>query len=182
MNKWHHPTNVAPDVYDPLNHEYWLVDQTDSDHIKQNSPYILYWKYDAKSTIRNNDELSILYGESNELVFHSLTPTRVYMYPDIAPIIQELNRMGGNQIQDVTYFANQTDFIEKIGRPPLSGDLFCTYFFQKDKIQKKVFYTVSSFSEFDLHMYRYIHFILNVEQSNLSNVPKEIFDFKDFDL
>jgi hypothetical protein len=178
MAQWIHPVNIEYNVYDPLNHEHWLVDQTDADHIKTNSPYILYWKVDYNATELQNDELSNLYQESNQLVFYDSEPARVYMYADIAPIINELTRLGENTIKEGTFFCNKTDIFSILDRLPSSGDLFCVYYFNIDRTHSKTFYTIASVSDSDLHLYRYLHLVINAEQTNLSNIPKDIFDYQ----
>lgn len=178
MAQWHHPVNVENATYDPLNYEHWLVDQTDADHINSYSPYILYWKIDYNATELQNDELSNLYQESNQLVYYDSEPIRVYMYADIAPIIHELTRIGESVIKEGTFFCNKTDIEEKLQRLPSSGDLFCVYYFNIDKTHSKTFYTIASVSDSDLHLYRYLHLVINAEQTNLSNIPKDIFDFQ----
>lgn len=178
MSTWFHPPNVEYDVYDPLNHEHWLVDQNDADHVRTNSPYVLYWKVDESTTLRYNDELSNLYQESNELVYYNTEPVRVYFFADVAPIIQELTRLGQNEVREGTFFCNKTDVYERLGRFPQSGDLFCVYYFNLDKTHSRTFYTVASVSDSDLHLYRYLHLVVNAEQTNLSNVPKEVFDYQ----
>jgi len=178
MSQWYHPTNIDLDIWDPLNYEHWLVDQESIDHIKINSPYILYWKVDHDETERHNDELSNLYQESDQLVFYNKEPIRVYMYAEISPIIQELSRIGISELNEINLITNITDINEKLGRSPASGDLISIYFFQKDKKASQRFYTVVSASLSDLHLYRYLHLILNCEQTNLANIPKHIYDYQ----
>jgi hypothetical protein len=178
MSQWYHPTNIDLDIWDPLNYEHWLADQESIDHIKINSPYILYWKIDSEGTEMNNDELSNLYQESDQLVFYNQKPIRVYMYSEISPVIQELSRIGISELNEINLIANITDINEKIGRFPISGDLLSIYFFQKDRKFSKRFYTVVSSSSSDLHLYRYLHIILNCEQTNLANIPKRIYDYQ----
>jgi hypothetical protein len=178
MSQWYHPTNIDLDIWDPLNHEHWLVDQESIDHIKINSPYVLYWKIDQEKTEMNNDEISNLYQESDQLVFYNSEPIRIYVYVEISPIVQELSRIGVSELREINFITNKTDLIEKIGRFPLPGDLLSISYFEKDKKKTQSFYNLVSTSDADLHLYRYVHFILNCEQSNLSNIPKHIFDYQ----
>lgn len=178
MGQWYHPTNIDLDIWDPLNHEHWLADQESIDHIKINSPYVLYWKIDQEQTEMHNDEISNLYQESDQLVFYNSEPIRVYMYVEISPIVQELSRIGISELREINFIANKTDLIEKIGRFPISGDLISVSYFEKDKKKTQSFYTLVSTNDADLYLYRYIHFILNCEQTNLSNVPKHVYDYQ----
>ena len=178
MGQWYHPTNIDLDIWDPLNHEHWLADQESIDHIKINSPYVLYWKIDQEQTEMHNDEISNLYQESDQLVFYNSEPIRVYVYVEISPIVQELSRIGISELREINFVSNKTDLIEKIGRFPISGDLMSVSFFEKDKKKTQSFYTLVSTNDADLHLYRYIHFILNCEQTNLSNIPKHVYDYQ----
>jgi hypothetical protein len=178
MSNWYHPTNIDLDIWDPLNYEHWLVDQQSIDHVKINSPYILYWKIDQEKTEMHNDEISNLYQESDQLVFYNSEPIRVFMYIEPSPIIQELSRIGISELREINFIANKTDLIEKIGRPPISGDLMSISYFQKDTKILPNFYIITSTSDADLHLYRYLHYIINCEQSNLSNIPKHVYDYQ----
>ena len=178
MSQWFHPTNIDLDIWDPLNHEHWLVDQQSIDHVKINSPYILYWKIDQEKTDMNNDELSDLYQESSQLVFYNSNPIRVFMYVEISPIVQELSRIGISELREINFISNKTDLIEKLGRSPISGDLLSVSYFEKDKKVDPNFYTIVSTSDLDIFLYRYLHFMVNCEQTNLNNIPKHIFDFE----
>jgi len=178
MSQWYHPTNIDLDVWDPLNYEHWLVDQQSIDHIKINSPYILYWKIDQESTEMHNDELSNLYRESDQLVFYNKKPIRVYMHAEISPVVQELSRIGISELNDINLITNKTDIVEKLGRFPINGDLISIYFFEKDKKASQRFYTLVSISSADLHLYRYLHFIMNCEQTNLANIPSHVYNYQ----
>lgn len=178
MSQWYHPINIDLDIWDPLNYEHWLSDQESIDHIKINSPYILYWKIDQEGTEMHNDELSNLYQESDQLVFYNRKPIRVYMYAEISPVIQELSRIGISELNEINLITNITDIEEKLGRSPISGDLLSIYFFEKEKKFSKRFYTIVSSSSSDLHLYRYLHYVVNCEQTNLSNIPKHIYDYQ----
>lgn len=177
MSQWYHPPNIDLDIWDPLNYEHWLADQESIDHIKINSPYILYWKIDQEGTEIHNDELSNLYQESDQLVFYNKKPIRVYMYAEISPIIQELSRIGISELHEINLIANRTDIIEKLGRFPVNGDLLSIYFFEKDQKRFQNFYTLVSISRSDLHLYRHLHFIMNCEQTNMANIPSYIYNY-----
>lgn len=173
-----HPTNTSLDLFDPLNSEHDLVDQTSSDHVKINSPYILYWKIDTETTKRNNDDLSNLYGESDMMSFLNISnPIRVYAYIEYSPIITELTKLGLTQIKEINFIANITDITERLGREPQPGDVFRVSTMTIDGTKDNTFYTVVSLSSIDLHLFRYLHYLINAEQTNLNNIPSEIRNF-----
>ena len=173
-----HPTNTSLDLYDPLNSEHDLVDQTSSDHVKINSPYILYWKIDQETTKSNNDDLSNLYGETDMATFLNISnPVRVYAYIEYSPIITELTKLGLTQVKEINFIANITDITEKLGRDPQPGDVFRVSGITIDGVKDNTFYTVVSISSIDLHLFRYLHYLINAETTNMSNVPSEIRNF-----
>ena len=111
-------------------------------------------------------------------IFYNKEPIRVFMYAEISPIIQELSRIGISELNEINLITNLTDINEKLGRSPSSGDLISIYFFKKDKKVSQRFYTIVSASGSDLHLYRYIHLILNCEQTNMANIPSHIYNYQ----
>jgi len=177
-----HPTNTSLDLYDPINAEHDLVDQTSSDHIKINSPYILYWKIDQVTTKRNNDDLSNLYGETDMATFLNVSqPVRVYAYIEYSPIINELTKLGLTQVKEINFISNITDIVERLDREPQPGDVFRVSSMEIDGSKNNTFYTVVSLSTIDQHLFRYMHYLINAETTNLKNIPKEIRDFNNIE-
>ena len=173
-----HPSNISLDMYDPQNYEHAIADQTSFDHIKIMSPFILYWSIDQKNTKNLNDDISNLYQESDLLQFLKKEPTRVYMYTEHSPVISELNRLGLATMRETNFISNKSDMHMRLGRAPVSGDLFRVSYFNTEGKSTPQFYTVVSTSEADLHLYRYLHYIINSEQTNMFNIPKEILEYR----
>lgn len=173
-----HPNNVELNIFDSQNYEHALVDQESFDHIKIMSPFVLYWSLDHNETRKLNDEISNLYQESDLLKFYSSDPVRVYMYTEHSPVISELNRLGLTTMRETNFLANKTDMHMRLGRAPLGGDLFRVSYTNTEGKMHQQFYTVVSANEADLHLYRYLHYVVNSEQTNLSNIPKEILEYR----
>jgi hypothetical protein len=175
-----HPYNTSLDLYDPLNNEYEIVDQTGADHIKINSPYILWWKIDQVGTKDNNDELSNLYNESDMMSFLNISsPVRVYAFVEYSPIINELTKIGLVQVKEINFISNITDIFEKLGREPKPGDVFRVSQMTTDGKDDSTFYTVVSVSPIDLHLFRYTNYLINAEATNMYNIPSEIKNYVD---
>jgi hypothetical protein len=81
-------------------------------------------------------------------------------------------------MREMNFLTNKTDFHMRIGRPPYGGDLFRVSYSNTEGKMTQQFYTVVSANESDLHLYRYLHYVVNSEQTNLSNIPKEILEYR----
>ena len=176
----HPESSNSIQMFSSNNFELWLNDSVSDEHIQVMSPYILYWKIDQQQTNANNDELGKLYQEAEEYKFLNVDdPIRVYAYAELSPIIQELSRSGLATTKEINFLSNRSDIIERLGRPPLSGDVFRVSYINKDGKNQNDFYTVVSVSETDLNLWRYLHFAINAEQQSLDNIPQKIKDYVD---
>lgn len=179
---YQHPQNFKLDLWDPLNYEYDLINQESIEHIKIYSPYILYWKINQTETKFQNDDLSNLYQETDQIVYSNVSfPIRIYAFIEYSPIINELNRLGLSQIKEINFITNITDFNTKIGRGPLPGDIFRLSDIKMDGSKENLFYTMVSSSTIDYHNFRYVHYLLNAEQTNMYNIPSEIRNFTEIE-
>lgn len=174
MNQFWKGQNPTIKMYDPTNHELWLGDELSKEHINVYSPPILWWKM-SESTHTNSDELDKLYGETQSIVYQNIEdPIEVIGYFEISPIIEELGRMGLSEIKDFNLLVNISDIIERLGEEPKGGDLFAVGNMTKQNIMDYTFYMVASVVETDFHLWRYVHYLISAQQTNLSNVPEKI--------
>lgn len=174
MNQFWKSHNPTIKMYDPTNHELWLGDEISKEHINVYSPHILWWKM-SESTFDNNDELDKIYGESQSIIYENTEkPVEVIGYLEISPIIEELGRMGLSEIKDFNLLVNISDIIERLGREPKPGDLFAVGNMIQQNLMDYTFYMVASYVETDFHLWRYVHYLVNAQQTNLSNVPEKI--------
>lgn len=169
--KTHNPTLK---MYDPTNHELWLGDELSQEHINIQSPPILWWKM-SNETYENSDELDKIYGESQSIIYENPEdPIEVFGHLEVSPIMEELGRMGLSEIKDFNLLVNISDICERLGREPLEGDLFAVGNMIKQNEMDYTFYMVASIVENDFHLWRYVHYLINAQQTNLSNIPLKI--------
>ena len=174
MSQFWKGQNPTIKMYDPTNHELWLGDEISKEHIEVYSPPILWWKISSE-TITNSDDLDKLYGESQSIIYENADhPIEVFGYLEMSPIIEELGRMGLSDIKDFNLMTNISDMLERLGREPRAGDLFAVGNMITQKRLDYTFYMVASVLENDFHLWRYVHYLINAQQTNLSNVPEKI--------
>lgn len=174
MNQFWKGQNPTIKMYDPNNHEIWLGDELSKEHINIYSPPILWWKM-SESTYTDSDELDKIYGETQSIIYQNIEdPIEIIGHFEVSPIIEELGRMGLGEIKDFNLLVNISDIHERLGEEPKSGDLFAVGNMIKQNVMDYTFYMVSSIVETDFHLWRYVHYLINAQQTNLSNVPEKI--------
>jgi hypothetical protein len=82
--------------------------------------------------------------------------------------------MGLSEIKDFNLLVNISDIIERLGEEPKAGDLFAVGNMTKQNELDYTFYMVASVVETDFHLWRYVHYLVSAQQTNLSNVPEKI--------
>jgi hypothetical protein len=174
MNQFWKSHNPTIKMYDPTNHEMWLGDEISKEHINVYSPPILWWKM-SETTFLNSDELDKLYGESQSIIYQNVdNPIEVIGYIESSPIMEELGRMGLSEVKDFNFLTNISDIVERLQEEPKPGDLFAIGNLIRQNKMDYTFYMVASVIESDFHLWRYVHYLINAKQTNLSNVPEKI--------
>ena len=167
----------ASKVFEPENPEYALIDAVVQESFEKASPEIMWWSLNRELTEPTRDELDQLYGEksSGDKLVKYAGPFRVYGHLEPSPIIQELTRLGVEQIWQIDLFMNVAAMLEYTrGRPPKPGDVFrATHIHPGDQREYK-FYMVGSVLEVDLFNFKYVNWQVNAEQTTLADVPDEI--------
>lgn len=170
-------------LFEPANPEYVLADTMESEIFEIVSPNLLWWSFQDAATEVNRDELDTVYGEnvSAGANVYTTEPIRVYGYFEINPILQEITRMGIEQIEEINIFTNINDFFDKTGVEPRSGDVFRMDFIDKnnENALKRNFYTVGSVTPTDLYHFKYLTWQVYAEMTNLTFVPDIIKDYTD---
>lgn len=169
-----------PLAFEPINPEYALASSLTSEMIEATSPYILWWSFLRTETSANKDELDNVYGEaSSKTGIHNfaLKPIRVYLHLEINPIIQELTRLGVEQIESITIYTNIDDFLNLNSSPPKAGDIFRLSYIEKEQKYRNIFYNVSVVVPVDPFNFRHLNYQIYAEQTNLNDVPDHIKNF-----
>ena len=163
-------------VFDSQNPEYALVDAINSEIFENYSPEISYWSFNAAATEVNMDELDAIYGEvSRQNVKQYFGPYDPKGTLEINPIIQELTRLGLQQIEEVDLYCNiaaMHDYLD--GKDPIAGDIFRITWLETDIERRYIFYSVANVTPVDIYNFRYTNWLINAEQTPLHNVPDEI--------
>jgi len=165
-------------VFEPTNPEYSLIDSMTSEVFENYSPEIAWWSLNRTETEANRDELSEVYGESKPSSKMFDGPFPVAGAFEINPIIQELTRLGLEQIEEVDFYCNIAAMQEYTeGRDPKGGDVFRVTWLETNSERRFVFYNVSNVTPVDIYNYRHINWLVNAEQTTLHDVPDEIKEF-----
>jgi len=168
-------------TFEPKNPEYLIADSLTAEMIEATSPLILWWSFAQADTISKQDELDHIYGEAStqdgKFVF-TLKPSIVHLRTEFNPILKELTRLGVEQIESLTVYANISEFIEENGSNPKSGDVFRLSYIEKEQKFRNIYYTVSVVVPVDLFNLKYLNWQIYCEQTPLDSVPQYIQDYK----
>jgi len=162
-------------VFDSQNPEYSLIDSMTSEIFENYSTEIAYWLFGRAETEANLDELDEVYGESSKNKRIYSGPFDVKGTLTINPIIQELTRLGLEQIEEIDFYCNIAAMDEYLeGEPPKAGDIFRVTWIEKENTRRYVFYSVANVTPTDIYNSRYINYLISAEQTTLHNFPAEI--------
>lgn len=173
---------TKPNLFSPCNPEYALCDALVAEQYTINSPEILWWSLlrDGATGAAARDELDAVYGEKSS-GDHKLAyagPFDFRGFIDISPIVQELTRLGLQQINEIELYANiaATD-VYLGGRLPKGGDVFRVTWIVTETERYYVWYKVANVTPVDPYNFRYINWHINAEQTNLWDVPESISNY-----
>lgn len=178
MSQFYIHPEATNKLYDPTNYEYDLADSLITEHITMISPKILWWKLDPKTTRDESDDLDKLYGESQMYNFSNVhEPIEIEGYLERSAVIEELSRAGLAQTEEINLIVAKSQIHEKLGREPISGDIFRVSYLDKIKSKDDTYYTVVSVVNDDFFNWRQFKYIINAEQTALKNIPKKIVEY-----
>lgn len=169
-------------VFEPLNPEYSLIDAMTEEVFVNYSPELAYWSLNEPTTEASRDELDKLYGEKSsdtgKITYDG--PFQVYGTLQINPIIQELTKVGLQQIEEIDFYVNIAAMAEYIeGRYPKYGDVLRVTYIETDNSRRYVFYNIANVTPVDLYNFRHINYLLNGEQTMMADVPEEIRNYSE---
>lgn len=167
------PTSLK--IYDDQNEEHFLVDSLGQEFIQIQSPRMYYFRMNLKETMTNTDDLSTLYGETEQLRLHE--PVEIFALVEHSPIIQELTKLGLAINKEISVVVNIREIETILGGSPNSGDFVLMYTLDDRKKAHRTFYKVASVNEIDLVLSRYTNYSINCEQTDLGDVDDSIREF-----
>jgi len=175
MSKIFRPKNLK--VFEPDNPEYTLIDHMTEEVFENYSTEIAYWVLNVTETDSDRDELDEVYGEGGgaDQLRAYYGPYEVFGTLTINPIIQELTRLGLEQIEEIDFYCNiaaMENYLE--GYIPKAGDIFRTTWIQTNNERRYIFYNIANVTPVDLYNFRYINYLINAEQTSLHEVPESI--------
>lgn len=160
-------------VFEPHQPEYSLIDAMTQEVFENYSSEVYYWIFNRVATAEHQDELDVAYGEASRGTAEVYSgPFKVAAALQINPIIQELTKLGAQQIQEVDIYCNiaaMQDYLE--GETPKIGDIMRVTWIESDNSRRYVFYHIANVTPVDIYNYRYTNWWINAEQTLLSNVP-----------
>ena len=172
------PTSVK--LFEPKNPEYSLADAMTTEQYTIHSPEIKYWSFVKDGpTAATLDELDVVYGEksskanSGRLVYTG--PYNVKGFLEIEPILQELLKMGPQQIEVVELFVNiaaMENYLEN--RLPKRGDIFRVTWIVTETVRRYIWYSVANVTPVDPYNFKYVNWHINAEQTLMKDAPENI--------
>lgn len=162
-------------IYDPENPEYELASMYAQEAFNTVSPKILYWKLNKQLTDQSRDDVDELYGESSQKAAYN-KPIQVFGHIEINPIIQELNRLGLEQKDEVIFLANIIDIHSRLESIPKEGDIFRVSYIIPNSPDMNKFYVINRVIPDTATMYNFafINYLIYGENTALENVPEEV--------
>lgn len=160
-------------LYEPSNPEYMLLESFNQEYTEIVSPRILYWRFDEKTSKSNQDRLDELYGEATQTNVYE-GPFEVFMLIDRSPVLTEISRLGKNIVEEVQIAVSVLHINEKIGRLPVSGDIFRVSAIKNESKETFTWYEISSVVENDINNHRWMTLMIFAKQTDLSNVTLEM--------
>lgn len=172
------PTN--PRLYEPTNPEYLLADVMTAEQYEIHSPEIKWW-----SMIREvdggaeRDELDEVYGEKSSPGKLAYTePYEVFGFVDINPILQELTKLGQQQINEIEFYTNIADFnLRSDGIMPKRGDIFRISWILTETERNYIWYSVANVTPVNPYNFKYVNWHINAEQTTLHDAPANIKEY-----
>lgn len=167
-------------IYDPtISTEYDLANSFSAEAMKFVSPKIIYWRLDKDATDADQSDDEDIYNEKiGETIFKD--PLEIFGYIEVNPIIQEITRLGIEQLEELNIFVNLQEVVKILGEKPKGGDIMRISYFREQTQDKNTFYKVGTSFEADLYNFQYMHYVINAEQTNMSDVPKHICEYEKF--
>lgn len=160
-------------VYDDGNQsEHALLSSFSDEFIQIQSPRIYYFRVDFKSTEQQTDDVSKLYGETENIIMFK--PIEVFALVERSPVIEELTKIGLSNLSEVTLTVNIDDITSKLGDKPKGGDMLCIYNVNTQGKAFKNFYKVASATPSEMVNSRYINYNIFAEQTSLDDVEDDI--------
>ena len=111
-------------VFDPISPEYELANSIIQEAFEFISPDIIWFSHALDKTLPNLDEYDKLSGgaEGTTRIFRE--PVKIYGYVEISAVIQELEKLGVSQTEEINLIVNLSDIIARLGEHPKEGDVF----------------------------------------------------------
>lgn len=188
------PTNVK--IFEPTNPEYNLVHSINSELNEAVSPKLMVWMIDLADAAANQDEIDNVYGENSAIdktknISKNIKydgPYEFFGNVQVNEIIQEMSRLGVEQVEEIDIFVDLMDFTTRMkGSQPKPGDIIrISYIEMEDKATNQthyrhVFYEIGTILPCDLYNFKYINLHIYAEQASLGNVPKTIINYDELD-
>lgn len=162
------------DLFQPQNPEYELVNIVTNEAFRIVSPHIIYYPYDSVTTERDQDDYDDIMGEAEEN-YAFFKPVQIYAYVETNPIIDELTRLGLEQIEEINVYANIDEVTQRLsGRAPRAGDFLRISYIERQKADRVVFYKVATIQPVDMYHWRHVNYSINCEQTDLSMLPEDL--------
>lgn len=175
------PRKTGIQVFEPTNPEYSLIDAMTTEVFENYSSEIKWWIFSRTETDENRDELDKAYGEASRGVAEVFSgPYDVSGTLEVNPILQELTRLGAEQIEEIDFYTNIAAMqVYLKGENPKQGDIFRVTWIQTNTDRRFIFYRVANVTPVDIYNMRYTNWLINAEQELLSNVPENIRTYSD---
>ena len=176
------PTSL--NIFEPTNPEHATLDSMVQEAYEVNSTEIMWWCFKKTVAVVAQSSFEKMYGENvtpNKGSFAG--PYRVWANNVVNPIIMEVTRLGGQTVKDIDLFcgiAAMATYLKDSGGVPVSGDVFRITRLGLDptKDREYDFYTVAHAWPVDMYNNRYTSWQIAAEQTDMSNVPEKIKNFK----
>lgn len=160
-------------LFDSTNPEYELANSFVDESNEIVSPLILFFCADITATKSEMDNVDITYGETKQKIKY-LPPKKILGNVEINPIIQELTSLGLAQIEALNLIVGIPNILSTLGQEPKEGDIFRISYVEQGKPLRDVFYTVSNVIPVNLFNFQYLNYIINGQQTRMTDVPTEV--------
>jgi len=172
--------NGKINIFDPTNPEYTLVDAMTAEKFENYSWEIVYWSFNIETTAPTLDALDQTYGEASDVQNKYDGPFEAYGTIEVNPILQELTKLGHQQIEEINFYCNISAMDNYLqGRIPKQGDIIRVSWIKTDSTRRFVFYGIGNVTPVDPYNARYTNWLMHCEQTNMNEIPEEIKNFND---